>query len=267
MPPTPPPASVVRAFGAVDPPRALVGGQGTSWISGDLVLKPTGGPVHDWLAEALEDVTPDGFRLAAPVRSRLGTWSWAGWSATRWVEGSEPAFTMLPAWLRIIEAGRAFHRAVAHLGRPDCLDRRDDRWAVADRMAWGERDLAIHPELADVGRRLQGAVEPLGAAQVVHGDLTGNVLLSPTLPPAVIDIAPYWRPPAYAEGVVVADALCRPDTPPSLVDRADVPLAATARALLFRMATTSLAGSNHGARVDVADAARRYDAAARAIGV
>ena len=258
----------MRAFGAVAPPRRLVGGQGSSWISGDVVLKPAGGPVHDWLAEALEDVSPDGFRLATPVRTRLGTWSWAGWSATRWVEGSEPEFTMLPAWLRIIEAGRAFHRAVAHLGRPDCLDRRDDRWAVADRMAWGERALSIRPELADVGRRLQDAVEPLGAAQVVHGDLTGNVLLSPTLPPAVIDIAPYWRPPAFAEGVVVADALCRTDAPPGLLERAGVPVAAIARALLFRMATAGATASvDDGARVDVEDEARRYDAAARVIGV
>jgi hypothetical protein len=41
----------------------------------------------------------------------------------------------------------------------------------------------------------------------VHGDLTGNVLFEPGLPPLVIDLSPYWRPPAFASAVVVADAL------------------------------------------------------------
>ena len=41
----------------------------------------------------------------------------------------------------------------------------------------------------------------------MHGDLTGNVLFADGLPPAVIDFAPYWRPPAFATAVVVGDAL------------------------------------------------------------
>jgi hypothetical protein len=41
----------------------------------------------------------------------------------------------------------------------------------------------------------------------VHGDLSGNVLFHRGLPPAVIDVSPYWRPPAFAEGILVADGL------------------------------------------------------------
>jgi uncharacterized protein (TIGR02569 family) len=267
MPADPPPTRVLRAFGAEEPLRPLAGGQGTSWVSGDLVFKPGGDLVHEWLAEALEEVSPVGLRLASPVRTLHGTWSWEGWSATRWVEGAEPDRTKMSSWLDIIDAGRAFHRAVAHLPRPDCLDDRDDWWAVADRIAWGEDGMHLHPEFAGLGRRLQRALGPLGAPQVVHGDLTGNVLLSPSLPPAVIDISPYWRPPEYAEGVVIADALCWYDAQPSLLDQAGVSVAAVARALLFRMATTSQAVSGGAARFDVGDEARRYDRAARAIGV
>jgi uncharacterized protein (TIGR02569 family) len=262
-----PPTGVLGAFGAEEPPRPLTGGQGTSWVSGDLVLKPGGDPVHTWLAEALEDVSPVGFRLATPARTIHGTWSWDGWSATRWVEGTEPDRTRLSAWLHIIEAGRAFHQAVAHLRRPDCLHARDDWWAVADRVAWGEHDIRFRPEFANLSQRLRGAVEPLGAPQIVHGDLTGNVLFSPTLPPAIIDISPYWRPPEYAEGVVVADALCWHGAHASLVDEAGVSVAAVARALLFRMATTSQAVSDGNAGVDVDAEAQRYDHAAGAIGL
>jgi hypothetical protein len=73
----------------------------------------------------------------------------------------------------------------------------------------------------------------------VHCDLTGNVLFANGLAPAIIDISPYWRPPAYAEGVVVADALCWHDAQASLADDLGVPRSAVARALLFRLLTTT----------------------------
>lgn len=262
-----PPPSVLRAFGAKEPPQPLAGGQGTSWITGDLVLKPGADPVHEWLAEALHDVSSDEVRLATAVQTLHGTWSWEGWSATQWVEGAEPDRTTPSTWLQIIEVGRVLHRAVAHLHRPDCLEARDDWWAVADRVAWGEHGSQFLPEFADLSQRLQRALEPLGPPQIVHADLTGNVLFSPTLPPAVIDLTPYWRPAEYAEGVVIADALCWHGAQASLLDQTGVSGAAVARALLFRMATTSQAVSAGAPRVDVEDEAQRYHRAAGAIGV
>ncbi len=259
--------SVLRAFGVDEPPQPLVGGQGGSWVTGELVLKPVDGPLHEWLAEALANVVADGFRLATPVRTRHGAWSCEGWSATQWVEGSEPDRTAASTWIEILETGRAFHRAVARLRRPDCLDTREDWWALADRAVWGERAIQFCPEFADLSRRLSGALEPLGSPQIVHADLTGNVLFSPTLPPAVIDISPYWRPPEYAEGVVVADALCWHGAQASLSELAGVSVAAVARALLFRMATTNQVVASGVGGVDLHDEARRYDLAAAAIGL
>ena len=217
-----PPGRVLRAFRAQEGPRRLAGGRGGSWAVAGLVLKRASGPVHEWWAEAMAHVVLDGLRLAAPVRTRRGEWSCDGWSATRWLEGSGPDHRDGSTWLEVLEAGRLFHDAVATLSRPGCLDGRQDRWALADRAAWGERVLDLHPALAGVGRRLHRALEPLGPSQLVHGDLTGNVLLSETLPPAVIDISPYWRPRDYAAGVVIADALCWHDAPPSLVEQSGV---------------------------------------------
>lgn len=258
---------MLRAFGVHGPPRRLPGGEGRSWSADGLVLKPGAGPVLDWLGDALTDVHEDGFRLATPVRSRDGTWSVEGWSATRWLEGSQPDRNAPSTWLDIIEVGRALHRAVARLDRPTCLEARGDWWAVADRVAWGEQDIALGARFADLGRRLRGALKPLGPSQLVHGDLTGNVLISPALPPAVIDFSPYWRPPAYAEGVVIADALCWHGADASLGDRSGVPVAAVARALLFRLATTSQAVASGSDDAHADDHVRRYDDAAAAIGV
>ena len=95
-----------------------------------------------------------------------------------------------------------------------------------------------------------------------------NVLVAAGLPPAVIDVSPYWRPPSFAEGVVVADALCWHEAGPDLLDRAGVPVGAVARALLFRMATTAeVARGTASGGVDLRGEARRYAQAATAIGL
>ncbi|MBL7258892.1 phosphotransferase [Paractinoplanes lichenicola] len=233
-----PPDHVLRAFGVTGPVIPLAGGQGTSWRAGDLVLKPEP-PVGSWL----HDVVSAEFRLARPCGAH------DGWSATRWLEGSETS-----DFVAVIEAGRAFHRATAGLPRQPSWAARTDRWAVADRIAWGEQPARWLPGFAPVAARLTAALQPLGPSQIVHCDLTRNVLLADGLPPAIIDVSPYWRPPAYAEGVVVADALTWHDAPGSLPRDAAVSVPAVARALLFRMATDT-----------VTDWAWRYEHACRQI--
>jgi hypothetical protein len=210
---------------------------------------------------------PNDIRLSFPISTRDGAWVCDGWSATRWVEGAEPAYSAPSTWIEIIEAGRAFHRAVTHLARPDWLDARTDRWAIADRAVWGESDLHVRSECVDLADRLTSALEPLGDSQIVHADLTRNVLFAPGLVPAVIDISPYWRPPAYAEGVVLADALCWHGASAGLLESTGVPVAAVARALLFRMATSHEALAAGLGGVDLQDELRRYRHAAGAIGV
>lgn len=264
---TPPPVTVLRSFGVDASPQLLFGGQGTSWAVGGLVFKPTSDPAYEWLAQVLVDLVLDGVRLATPVPSGDGSWVCEGWGATRWVEGNQPDRAKASTWVQIVEAGRAFHRAVAHLHRPDVLDTRQGWWAVADRVAWGERAVDFCSEFADVSRRLQAALMPLGSSQLVHGDLTGNVLFAAGSAPAVIDISPYWRPPEYAEGVVVADALCWHGAQRSLLDLVGVSTAAVARALMFRMATTNERVASGVGGIDLQDEARRYRTATSAIGL
>jgi hypothetical protein len=56
--------------------------------------------------------------------------------------------------------------------------------------------------------------------QLIHGDLTGNVLFDEEhgSPPGIIDLTPYWRPAAYAEAIVVVDGLTWHGQGRSLVD-------------------------------------------------
>jgi uncharacterized protein (TIGR02569 family) len=258
---------VLKAFGAHGSPEPADGGQGTSWIAGSAVLKPEGGAVYNWLAEATTDLEMEHVRLARPIRARDGEWIFEGWSATEWVSGSEPDYSLASTWIEILDAGRTFHRCVAHLRRPPCLDARNDPWAVADRAAWEEQVTPIHREFRDLCVTFRSVLEPLGPSQIVHADLSGNDLFSPHHAPAIIDVSPYWRPVEYAEGVVVADALCWHDADGSLLELAGVSVSAVARALLFRMLTTSEFAKLNEDGTDVAGEAVRYRLAAAAIGL
>lgn len=226
-----PPPSVLRAWAVTEPSR-LDGGQGLSFSAGGLVLKPAGDlALAVWLAEVLDKVSADGVRVIRPVRSRSEQWVVDGWSAWQWLEGEH----RLDAWDEILEVSARFHRAVADVRWSPAVVA-SHRWAVADRVAWGEAD-------AD----LPALVEPLLArrrpvdlpCQLVHGDLGGNVLFADSQPPAVIDVSPYWRPAGYADAIVVADAVAWAgadhDVVERLLSRQGEQL--LMRAVLFRVAT------------------------------
>ena len=263
-----PPDSAVRAFGA-DPDQLLrlPGGQGTSWRAGDLVLKPGEAPLQRWLSSTLRELEPAGLRMAVPVAAADGAWSVAGWTATSFVDGQEPDLRRPTSWPKIVAAGRLFHHALASTPRPALLDSRTDPWAVADRVAWGEQHAQFHPAFDEVAGRLRAQPAPPGPAQLVHGDLTGNVLLAPGLAPAVIDVSPYWRPATWAEAVVVADALCYHGADAAALPAAGVAVPDVARALLFRLATTNAFLAAGRTNFDVTAEARRFTCAAATIGI
>lgn len=262
----PPPPHVLAAFGLPGATAtSLPGGQGRSWLvtagvsreplesSAPLVLKPVADPLEaeevSWLAEALApvcaaDALDLGIRLPADVPATAagtgGRWVVDGWRASTWVAG-EPGPT--GHWVELLAAARAFTAAVSHLPRPPFLERRANPWAVADRAAWDEQPMAVHPDQRDLVDRLfalaRRAPAPQGPAQLVHGDLTGNVLFAEGLPPAVIDLSPYWRPAAFAGAVVVADGLLWWDQGADLLGAAGDAgeVGVVARALLFRLLT------------------------------
>jgi uncharacterized protein (TIGR02569 family) len=233
-----PPAHVLEAFGVDDEPALLPGGRGTSWRVGALVLKPLDRAAGEiaWEAELLASIVQDGFRVARPRPEIVD-----GWTASEYVEGRHER----GRWLDIISVGERLHAALAHVPRPGAiLDGRMNPWEVGDNVAWGER---TYDGIDD----LVAALEPVDAApQLVHCDLTGNVLFHDELPPAVIDFAPYWRPAEYAAAIVVADALVWEDAPSALA-RA-VHRQFLLRALIYRGVTSIEFGARSAPELDLA---------------
>ena len=155
-------------------------------------------------------------------------------------------------------------------GRP-FLDRRSGPWAVADRVAWGELPPELPPgfspdlpQRADAdGRplaRLVAATRPVSEpGQLIHGDLTGNVLFDSSVPPAIIDLSPYWRPAGYASAIVFADAMVWEGADARVLDaagRVEDFGQYLLRALIFRLVTDSLIISDSPSDVAARSAAR-----------
>ncbi len=235
----PPPEAVLRAFGVTGPPAPLPGGQRTSWRAGDLVLKPSGSealPTLAWLDAAAPTVaSQERVRLALPVRARDGSLLVEGWAATGWLAGSAPT----GRWAERVRVARELAHAFRSLD-PATLPSRDDPWARADRIAWGEDDGPLRDH------RLAGVRTAVTApAAVVHGDLAGNTLLHPGLPPGVIDLSLYARPVEWSVAVLCVDGVAFGGAPPGLLSTAGADPSFPqylVRALLFRMVTDELVG-------------------------
>jgi hypothetical protein len=242
---------VLASFGTSADPVSLPGGQGTAWRAGEVVLKPAGDPrVARWTADLYRDLDPlnplaarrdPGFRVSRPLRTvtedgATGDWvaqdPLAGaWVAWQWLPGEPASWSgVSPFWPSLIAASRAFHAALAGRPAPPWLGRDGSQWTVGDQVAWGERHpqsvLAAAPgPLAGQLRSLLAPLQPVHlSAQLVHGDLGGNVLFAPGEPPAVIDFSPYWRPAGLALAVAAVDALTWGGADPAILDQlADQP--------------------------------------------
>jgi uncharacterized protein (TIGR02569 family) len=239
---------VLAAFAAKGVPVRLEGGEGQSWRVGDVVFKPAGeGEEANWVAEVLAEVIESGFRVQRPVRASNGAWIVSGWTAWHWVDG---AHDLDARWSEVLDVGAAFLQALSGLSMPAFLDRRANPWSVGDRAAWGEAlPEVINPAFAGILERLYAFLKPLSlASQVIHGDLTGNILFAPGQPPAVIDFSPYYRPAGFALAVVIVDAIAWYGATSDLAWRADHLQfldQLLARAAIYRLVTADQVSTTH----------------------
>jgi len=229
----------------------LDGGRGNAWRVGRLVLRPFGegeAPLA-WQADVLGSITQVDFRVGVPRPTVGGDFVCQGWCAWQFLEGAHEE----RRWGEIIATGERFHRAIKDVPGPAFVAQRTDDWAIGDRVAWGELPADQFTDSEHLPR-LIAVRRPLDAnCQLVHGDLTGNVLFAEELPPAIIDFSPFWRPPAYASAIVVADALVWEGADESLLDAvAHVPRFPQflVRALIMRVVVDCLFRQGEPTRAD-----------------
>jgi uncharacterized protein (TIGR02569 family) len=248
----------MRAFGGNEPPDPLPGGRTTSWRAGRVVLKPLdlSEDELEWQAAVLGGLEDSAVRLSRPRRAHNGGLVVDGWTAWDLVHGQHGP----GRWAEIVEAGERLHDLLACIPRPSFLDRRTHVWAVADRVAWEELPAAGFADAKHLDALVGVRRDVRSPSSLVHGDLTGNVLFADGLPPAVIDLSPYWRPRGYAAAVVIADALTWEGAPDEVLSAAarfaELPQLLV-RALIFRVVADRLARRERPVRPDHADPYRR----------
>ncbi len=231
--------------------RPLGGGQNTSVRVQDAVLKPVDNvSYHEWVAGILDQLEPQGYRVSRPIRSKTGRYVHEGWSCTRY----EPGEHRLGAIEQKLRVARALHRDLAGV-QPSAIPPTEDPWTRAHRIAW-KRD-RLHPGMAKVAQdtltRLLPEVSPWDGerVQIVHSDLSGNVLFHDSLEPLVIDFSPTIAPVEYAEAILVCDCIAWEGSPVSdlrLLPATELYREAILRAVIFRLAVTALVAGGDGDR-------------------
>jgi uncharacterized protein (TIGR02569 family) len=234
-----PPEPVLDAFGVRGRPRLLDGGQGRTWRVGEVVLKPVDHEVeHRWVCQVYDGWSSPEVAVPRPLRTVAGEWSAAGWGAPRWAPGTTAHVGDDPDWFRW--AVGQFHAALATLPVPAFVGDRDDPWSVGDRVAWEGRSPEGAEETVRLIQEALALYEPVRqSVQLVHGDLSGNLLRDGDRP-TVIDWPPYVRPVGWALAVAALDAVCWDGAAPALLDRWSDEAEwgqLLLRALVYRLAT------------------------------
>ena len=191
-----PSAAVLHAFGADGRATVLSGGQGATYRVADIVVKPVDDAAEAaWTQELLTRVRTDRFRIAraSPDRAtacgsttggqRRGSSADCDRSRRDGVSSSRPG------------CGSATRPSKRRQDDQGVLAARTHRWAVADRVVWGEQSTQLDDERADL----------FAAMSAEFGDDTSTLSSCTAISaatcscdedgtPVILDVSPYVRP-------------------------------------------------------------------------
>ncbi|MBU6500768.1 MAG: hypothetical protein KGJ89_04895 [Patescibacteria group bacterium] len=213
----PPDKSIAEAFGSDEELIRLEGGQGTSYVSGNIVLKPSVNiNKESWVADTFDKLLESNdVRFARPIRSIDKSWSYKNYVAWSFLKGEHAK----GKYRQKLSASQAFHRLLKDIERPGFFDFPPNSWSAADQVVWVKQKFNYDKEFLDLINQITPHLKPLDLPnQLVHGDLSGNFLLGENLPPAIIDFSPVWAPNGFAEGVLLADAIAWEDAAPESLE-------------------------------------------------
>jgi hypothetical protein len=202
---------VSDAFNLQASPEPLSGGSQPTFKVGNVVLKRVketslennhSPELIEWIAEFSQTLKQDGFRFPRALQTKEGKWiTPEGWTAWTVVEGRHSTKADV---VGVIEGIVAFHQALAGIPKNPLMDENHTSWGKADRWCWGDKPEHIHPVVEPLVKTLYELCRPVEGLtdQLIHGDLSlANILIAPHLPPAFLDLAPFWRPVEFAVGM------------------------------------------------------------------
>ncbi len=201
-------ANILREFNLIGESALLPGGSTQVFRCGSAVLKH----IHEtslennhslaliqWIAGFSQSLRQEGFRVPLAIPTTSGGWiTDGGWTAWAYLEGRHAVADDIA---ECISAILAFHRSLTAIPSHPAMENNQTPWGLADRGCWGEKPPDIHPRLKPLVNRLYTLRRPITRlkAQLIHADLNSeNILIAPGLPPAFLDISPFWGYPEFA---------------------------------------------------------------------
>ena len=203
---SPPTIEIARAFGSNEEPVRLKGGQNTSYIAGNIVLKPAGGKSGtEWRAQVFSSLPESReVRFHRPIKSIHGDWAHEGYVAWEFLKGEH----VKGQYDKKLKASHAFHELLKGVSQPEGLKIPKGPWSTGNWVALGQKEFDYDQEFMDLYNQIKPHLKPLPEdRQLVHGDMHQNFLLDEILPPALIDFSGVWAPNGFAEGIMLADAI------------------------------------------------------------
>lgn len=185
----------------------IIGGQNTSVRVKNTVLKPTEDAIHaEVLLTIIDSIQPKGYRLSKPVKSNKGTFVSHGWMCTQF----EPGHEVIGYVKEKLQVARLFHQDLSIINFND-LPFTNNPWSRAHKVAWQVTELPTetHFEIRQIIKELllKVRLKEYYTCQIVHADLSGNILFDEVLSPLIIDFSPTVAPVEYAEAILVCDCI------------------------------------------------------------
>ena len=208
---------ILNAFGISGKPILLPGGESTCYRVENVVFKTTKNAGEtSWIAEINNNLDSNKFRVPKSIRAKDGSWVFDGWTASEFLQGEHRPGHYAEA----IEVSKVFHKALTDIPKPNWFDQKTDVFAMSDRMAWGKMPI---PDFELANKPLKKVFSLLRKNhlpnQLIHGDWgVEQILFHDTLPPAVLDMTPYFRPVNYPIADMLISAMVDDGADTSILD-------------------------------------------------
>lgn len=236
------PNQVKKDFQLVGDSIPLSGGQGTSFLIKDAVVKPVDNVKHsERVLSIVDQLFPTDYRIAKPVKTRRNTFVSQGWQCTRYEAGKEKQGKVKEK----LAISRMLHHDLRKIENSILVNMEtNDPWSIAHQVAWEKMFLPsrIHQQAAKIIQELLDST-PLQEHyefQIIHGDLAGNILFDHRLPPLVIDFSPTLAPVAYAEAILIVDCIAWQGEELAAIDLLSNNKEMINRAVIFRLTVEAL---------------------------
>lgn len=240
---------ILYAFNLDGEINILDGGQNQSVRVKDAVLKPVGENVQfsEWALSILNKINPHEYRLSKPIVSNKGTFIYKGWCCTRYEPGEHRNGNVKQK----LAVSRLFHHDLADLHFNN-IPKADDPWSISQRIAWQKENLPqnISKEAFKILEELISKItlKENYKVQIIHSDLSGNVLFDKGLKPLIIDFSPTIAPVEYAEAILVCDCIAWQGSPISeigLICHSKFNIEMILRAVIFRLSVAAIFAENN----------------------